>query len=142
METCQRCGTEFFTGVSNCPGCGWPAGAAFPPEKVAPVATNVVPDAEPEFVEERVAARGPAFDSIPEPWQRAGSPEQVPLRQGFSWGWAVLGFFLPIVGIAYGIFGRGRNPAAAHAALIGGLIGLFLQAGGGLMNGCANAFYW
>lgn len=119
----------------------------FAPEPV--VVTEV--DAEPVRIAEPVAiaappvlevAPGSQSPDVPEPWSRAGSPEQVPTRPGFSWGWAVLGFFLPLVGLIYGFAGRGRNPAAAHAALIGGIIGMFFYGFGGILNSCGNVWYF
>lgn len=172
METCARCGATYMPGVSNCPGCGWPAGKAYTPPPQAEFQPVVVvedegfvfdQDGNPQFapapesvtiaeptvqvvepvpvqaVEQvYVAPEAPLQHEVenglvPQPWSRAGSPATVAPRPQFSWGWAVLGFCLPPVGLIYGFAGRARNPSAAHAALIGGLIGLFFMGFGGIL---------
>jgi len=169
METCARCGTEFMPGVANCPGCGWPVGKAYTPPPVVvedvPVEDGaavfvfddegnpqfapepppvVIPEPQPEPV--RVVAPQPPqyiempVSDVPQPWSRAGSPDQVPVQPAFKWGWALLGFFIWPVGLIYGLAGKRTNPAAAHAALIGGLIGLFFSGFGGLLNSCGGVW--
>ena len=119
METCQRCHVSYLGEMTACPGCSWPAHETFPPHPPEVHHPNHSPD--------------PAdWEALS--WEKSGTDHQIPQTERFNWGFAVLGFILPLVGLVYMFAGRKRNPAAAHAAFIGAMIGMFLLGFGGILE--------
>lgn len=53
----------------------------------------------------------------------AGSPQQAVADRG-SFSWAILGFFIPLVGLILFLIWRKQTPQNANSAGIGALVGL------------------
>ena len=115
MKTCQYCGSQIEDNLKFCTSCG----AALPVE----------PSAEPQVVEATVIEdqtyQKPMYQQ-PIPAQSSGASPQS--YDSGSFGWAVLGFFIPIVGIILFFVRMNEKPASAKMSLYGALasIGLAL----------------
>lgn len=55
-----------------------------------------------------------------------------------SFGWAVLGFFIPLVGLILWLVWKDEKPKCAKSAGIDALVGFILSILLGLMSGCAS----
>ena len=106
---------------------------------------------EVEKVEEPVSEPAPEAEAAPEPApEPVAEPEPAPQytepapapaqKSGSSFGWAVLGFFIPLAGlILFLVWGQTR-PEDAKAAGKGALISVIISAiGYALMMGAAGA---
>jgi len=126
MPFCTNCGAAVDGSDAVCPSCGQPMQQ---PESVAPAYT---PEPTP----------APTYQApyTPEPTPTYQAPQQayqVPPTQQYSYpaaapaaanpkgsiGWAILGFFIPIVGLILFFVWKKDRPGDAKKALIGGIIG-------------------
>ncbi len=55
--------------------------------------------------------------------QTPQTPQAAPETQGSKFGWGVLGFFIPLVGLILFLVWRSEKPRAAKASGIGAIIG-------------------
>ena len=116
-------------------------------EKVeeAPQPTEAAPEVEaveaaPEAAPEPAAEPEPAPEPVaePEPAPQYTEPAPAPVQKsGSSFGWAVLGFFIPLAGlILFLVWGQTR-PEDAKAAGKGALISVIISAIGYALMMCA-----
>ena len=111
-------------------------------EKVEEPVSEPAPEAEaaPEPAPEPVAEPEPAPEPVaePEPAPQYTEPAPAPAQKsGSSFGWAVLGFFIPLAGlILFLVWGQTR-PEDAKAAGKGALISVIISAIGYALMMCA-----
>lgn len=146
MATCMYCGAQIADGLKFCTSCG----AALPVE--APIEATVLeasspqpgasqPDAAQSY--QQPTFEQPSQQPGPEPpntWngqqpQFAAPAGQPTVADSGSIGWAILGFFIPIVGLVLFLVWKNTKPNCAKMAGIGALVGFCL----GLFM---NIFVW
>lgn len=110
---CTNCGKELPDNASFCPECG-AAQAAPAPQKEDPQA---VPQ-QPAYYEQ-------PQNSQPQ-YQQAPYQQQNAAVDSGSFGWAVLGFCVPIVGLILFLVWKGDKPKSAKVAGIGALVSVIL----------------
>jgi len=101
---CQSCGYPQQQGMMNCPQCG----TQFP-------MTNQQMPQQPMMNQQMGMQQQNAFGQMPQ--------QQV---QGVQWGFVVLGFLIPIVGVILYFVWNKERPETAKACGIAGLIGWVL----------------
>ena len=123
MPYCRECGSYLGAGETFCPSCG----AAAQPTQ----ATAQQPDA--------------AFEGQGMPQQPFQQPDgyqqpvyQQPVNDSGSFGWAVLGFLIPIVGLVLYIVWRTEKPRSARMAGLGALVSVIASVVVTLLGTCAS----
>ena len=98
---CSNCGKELTDNVAFCPECG---AAQTAPQEEAPQAAPQDTPAEPIYsappqTPPQAAYQQPVYQQPP--YQQTAPPPNYapPVVDSGSFGWAVLGFFFPIVGL-------------------------------------------
>ena len=66
---------------------------------------------------------------------------QQPVVDTGSFGWAVLGFLIPIVGLILFLVWKDTKPLSAKQAGMGALVGVVLSVLGGVASTCAAMMY-
>ncbi|MBQ8550549.1 MAG: zinc-ribbon domain-containing protein [Clostridia bacterium] len=94
---CSKCGKEIGEGMSYCANCGSPVATSNTVNPVAPIPVNQPKPA---------ATPAPKSNDAP------------------NIGYAILGFFMPIVGLILYLVEKDKSPLAAKSALKGMLIGI------------------
>ncbi len=130
MATCMYCGAPTQVGQKFCTACG----AALPVE--APVEeTTFEPNAQQPYQQ---PSCGQPNQQYQQPGQQNQQPAQhypqhpqavvqgQPVTDSGSIGWAVLGFFIPLVGLILFLVWRTTKPNCAKMAGIGALVGFCL----------------
>ena len=107
---CKNCGAQLDDRAVVCPQCGVPTGVSAgdrPPEQPAqqPYQAQQQPY-QPYY---------PSQQSMAEP------------ETGSTFGWGVLGFFFPIVGLILFLVWKAQYPRRAKASGIGALVGVIVQ---------------
>lgn len=102
MKYCSNCGKELADSVAFCSECGAPQQAQ--QAQQAPGGTYQQP-----------AHQQPPMQGYP--------VQQAPVDSG-SFGWAVLGFFIPIVGLILFLVWKDQKPLSSKKAGLGALIGV------------------
>lgn len=106
MKYCVKCGKEIADNSTFCSECGAPQGT-----------TQNGSDSQSD------AQQANAYQQPPV----QGYPEQsAPVDSG-SFGWAVLGFCFPLVGLILYLVWKGNKPLTAKRAGIGALVGFCLN---------------
>lgn len=137
MATCMYCGAQIADGLKFCTSCG----AALPVE--APIEATVVeasaqpaqqpgvfqpnaaqPYQQPSFNQQDAQQPGPQPPYQQQPQYTA--PGALPVNDSGSIGWAILGFFFPIVGLILYLVWKSTKPQCAKMAGIGALVGFCL----------------
>ena len=111
-------------------------------EKVEEPVSEPAPEAEaaPEPAPEPVAEPEPAPEPVaePEPAPQYTEPAPAPAQKsGSSFGWAVLGFFIPLAGLILCLVWGQTRPEDAKAAGKGALISVIISAIGYALMMCA-----
>ena len=153
---CMYCGAQIPDGLKFCTACG----AALPVEAAGmssfedTVANAEVQQPEPLAVGQQQYQQ-PSYQQQPEApqsYQQQGQGYQQPYGQAQpayaapaqqvtdsgSIGWAILGFFIPLVGLILFLVWKNTKPKCAKMAGIGALVGVciniaYMVFGGGLM---------
>ena len=102
MKYCANCGKELADNVAFCPECG-----------------AAQQEASQQTYQE------PAYQQ-PVQQQPYQAPQQAPVDGG-SFGWAVLGFCFPLVGLILYLVWKSNKPLTAKKAGMGALIGFILN---------------
>lgn len=102
MKYCVKCGKEIADNSTFCPECGASQGNI-----------NSQPGAQ-----QANAYQQPPVQGYP--------AQQAPVDSG-SFGWGILGFCFPIVGLILYLVWKGNKPLTAKKAGIGALIGFCLN---------------
>lgn len=138
MATCMYCGAQIADGLKFCTSCG----AALPVE--APIEATVIeasdqpiqqpgtfqPDAAQPFQQPSYDQTGAQQPGPQPPYQQqlqfAAPGVQQPVQDSGSIGWAILGFFIPIVGLILFLVWKNTKPQCAKMAGIGAIVGFCL----------------
>ena len=114
---CAACGAEVSDDARFCPNCG----------------AAQQPGTDPAGYQTPYAAtpQSPGAQSYQQPYEQP----QAPADSG-HWGWAVLGFCIPIVGLVLYIVWRNEKPNCAKKAGIGALVSVILSLVGTLLSSC------
>lgn len=114
---CAACGAEVPDDAMFCPNCGaaQQPGVSSAGYQTPHPATPQCPDAQ----------------SNQQPYEQP----QAPVDSG-HWGWAVLGFCIPIVGLVLYIVWRNEKPNCAKKAGIGALVSVIVGLVGSLLSSC------
>ena len=103
MKYCSNCGKELAESSAFCSECGAP---------------QQVVSSEPQPYQEPVSPQAP-----PQPYQPPyQEPRQAPVVDSGSFGWALLGFFFPVVGLILFLVWKDQKPLTAKKAGIGALV--------------------
>ena len=119
MLFCHNCGQQIDDAAQFCPFCGAAQGAA---AQTAP--------AQPAPAQPAPAQSVAPQQYVPQPAPGQYVPQQAPVVQNpddsGSFGWAILGFCLPIVGLILFLVWKDSKPKTAHVAGKGALVGAVL----------------
>ena len=126
---CSNCGKELTDNVAFCPECG---AAQTAPQEEAPQAAPQDTPAEPIYsappqTPPQAAYQQPVYQQPP--YQQTAPPPNYapPVVDSGSFGWAVLGFFFPIVGLILFLVWKDQKPLSSKKAGIGALVGAILS---------------
>ena len=140
---CSNCGKELTDNVAFCPECG--AAQKTVPQEEALQATPQETPAEPVYSAPQTPPQTPPQTTYQQPsyqqpvyqqnqYQQNQPPyqQQVPYQPAApvdngSFGWAVLGFFFPIVGLILFLVWKDQKPLSSKKAGIGALVGVILS---------------
>ena len=75
------------------------------------------------------AYQQPAADAYQQTYQQQPNPQSYQETDSGSFGWAVLGFFFPIVGLILFLVWKQSKPKCAKVAGIGALVGVGISVG-------------
>ena len=103
MKYCTNCGKELEDNAAFCTECG---------------AAQAAPRQE--------APQQPA-QNVQQPYQQQAPDQQAAPVDNGSFGWAVLGFCFPIVGLILYLVWKSNKPISAKKAGIGALVGFCLN---------------
>ena len=131
---CSNCGKELPDNAAFCPECG--AAQSAPAEETPQAAPQEIP-AEPIYsapsqTPPQAAYQQPVYQqnqyqqNQPPYQQQAPYQPAAPVDSG-SFGWAVLGFFFPIVGLILFLVWKDQKPLSSKKAGIGALVGVILS---------------
>lgn len=101
MKYCVKCGKEIADNSTFCPECGAPQGAT----------------------QNNLNSQANAYQ---QPSVQGYSGQSAPADSG-NFGWAVLGFCFPLVGLILYLVWKGNKPLTAKRAGIGALVGFCLS---------------
>ena len=132
---CSNCGKELPDNAAFCPECG--AAQKTVPQEEAPQAAPQETPAEPIYsapsqTPPQAAYQQPVYQqnqyqqNQPPYQQQAPYQPAAPVDSG-SFGWAVLGFFFPIVGLILFLVWKDQKPLSSKKAGIGALVGAILS---------------
>lgn len=107
MKYCSNCGKELTDSAAFCSECGAPQ-QAVPHESAAPQ--------QPTYQQ----APQQQYQAPQQPYQS----HQAPVVDSGSFGWAVLGFFFPVVGLILFLVWKDQKPLTSKKAGIGALVGV------------------
>jgi len=122
MAFCKNCGAELKDGATFCTSCGAQQGKA---------AAAAAPAAQP--VQQQQYVQQPVQQPVQQ--QYAAAPQDT--SKGNA-GWAVLGFFFPLIGLILYLVWRDTHPGDAKMAGKGALISVIAAAAIGLMSAMAS----
>ena len=127
---CSNCGKELPDNAAFCPECG--AAQKIVPQEEAPQAASQEIPAEPIYsappqTPPQAAYQQPFYQQPP--YQQTAPPPNYapPVVDSGSFGWAVLGFFFPIVGLILFLVWKDQKPLSSKKAGIGALVGVILS---------------
>jgi len=103
MKYCSNCGKELADGSAFCSECGAPQ-QTFQSEQQQAYQESVHQQAPPQYQ------------------QPYHAPQQAPVVDSGSFGWALLGFFFPIVGLILFLVWKDQKPLTAKKAGLGALV--------------------
>lgn len=136
---CSNCGKELTDNAAFCPECG---AAQTAPQEEAPQAApqeiptepvySAQPQTPPQTSYQQPSYQQPVYQqnqyqqNQPPYQQQAPYQPAAPVDSG-SFGWAVLGFFFPIVGLILFLVWKDQKPLSSKKAGIGALVGVILS---------------
>lgn len=127
MKKCPSCGRMYSDMVSVCPTCKVNIDSSAPTPS-APVHTTPSP-----------APYTPPVYQPPVSNNVTSQPASAPVKEeGNCFGWGVLGFFIPLVGLILYFCWRKEKPNAAKAALYGMIARLAISFFVGFFGALAN----
>lgn len=107
MKKCQYCGKSMTSDLLVCPHCGQPVPGALKGSFNNTSSVKVPDDAQKETV-----------NAVP----NVGSRIKQNSADSGSFGWAVLGFLIPLVGLVLFLVWRRDRPLSANSSGIGALV--------------------
>lgn len=116
---CPKCGQPVPDGAAFCPNCGNQLGAARTQTGYVPP-TDQVPPASAAKIVTNSAQQGGNAQGNPDVVYVVQQP--APKEDNGSFGWAVLGFFIPLVGLILWLVWKDEKPKSAHQAGMGALV--------------------
>ncbi|MGM9567135.1 MAG: zinc ribbon domain-containing protein [Clostridia bacterium] len=136
---CSNCGKELTDNVAFCPECGAAQQTVSQEEapQAAPQDTPAesvysAPQTPPQTTYQQPSYQQPVYQqnqyqqNQPPYQQQAPYQPAAPVDNG-SFGWAVLGFFFPIVGLILFLVWKDQKPLSSKKAGIGALVGVILS---------------
>lgn len=102
MKYCSNCGRELADTSAFCSECG-------APQQVSQS-------------ESRDSYQEPVYQQAPPQYQQPQQPQQTPVVDSGSFGWALLGFFFPVVGLILFLVWKDQKPLTAKKAGLGALV--------------------
>ena len=138
MATCMYCGAQIADGLKFCTSCGAALPVEAPLEQAIVDATVQQPEQQPGTFQPDAAQpyQQPSFEQpagqqpgAQQPYQQpqfAAPAAQPAVNDSGSIGWAVLGFFIPLVGLILFLVWKNTKPQCAKMAGIGAIIGFCL----------------
>lgn len=141
MAFCTNCGQEIGQSA-YCPNCGAPQG-------VQPNAQPGPTQSDPVFVNAEPVNPGQPYDQQfnQQYNQTAGqqygqyNQQYAPVVDSGSFGWAVLGFFFPIVGLILYLVWKDTKPKSAKQAGMGALVSVIINVVLVIISTCAGAVF-
>lgn len=103
MPYCTQCGKEMDENASFCPQCGTPRGGGYREQPYDPSQNDPYNNPRPQY-----QAAPAQYDSG-------------------SIGWAILGFFIPLVGLILFLVWIGNKPKSAKMAGLGALVNVIFN---------------
>lgn len=103
MKYCSNCGKELADSSAFCSECG-------APQQGTP--------SESQQYQESVYRQSPPQQNQ----QTYQAPQQAPIVDSGSFGWALLGFFFPVVGLILFLVWKDQKPLTAKKAGLGALV--------------------
>ena len=130
MTTCQYCGAQIEGNLKFCENCGapLPIGAPSEPEAVEATIIEDQPYQQPMYQQPGSQGQSAGPGTLPQSYDSG------------SIGWAILGFFIPIVGIVLYFVWMRDKPQCAKMSLYGALVSIGLALLFRLGAGCAFVF--
>lgn len=126
MKKCNMCGCQVDDKFTTCPNCGNPNLTVDMPVQGQVMQQPVqqpVPGPVPGPVQQPMMGQQPMPGQMMGQQPMPGPMMQPAVNQKGSIGWAVLGFFIPIVGWILYFCWKSSKPGDAKMAGIGGLAG-------------------
>ena len=129
---CMYCGAQIADGQQFCPNCN----AALPVEAPGVASGSTVQQAGQPYAGQQMPPQQPGYQQqgyqqgYQQPYNQAqpAYAQQAPqVNDSGSIGWAILSFFIPIVGLILFLVWRTTKPKTAKVAGIGALIGFCLN---------------
>ena len=117
---CSNCGNNCADNVSNCPNCGAPVGQ---PQQAPQQPYGQAPYGQPQ--QPYGQAPQQPYGQAPygqAPYGQAPYQPPKPVDNG-SFGWGLLGFCIPLVGLILFLCWKDNKPVSAKQAIIGAAIG-------------------
>ncbi len=102
MPYCTKCGKEIDEGAAFCPSCGSPQNGGYNQQPYHPSQND-------PYTAPRYQSQAPPVD-----------------YDSGSFGWFILGFFIPLVGLILFLVWIGNKPKSAKMAGLGALINVIL----------------
>ena len=102
MPYCTKCGKEIDEGAAFCPSCGSPQNGGYNEQPYHPSQND-------PYTAPRYQSQAPPVD-----------------YDSGSFGWFILGFFIPLVGLILFLVWIGNKPKSAKMAGLGALINVIL----------------
>ena len=122
MKYCANCGKELADNAAFCSECGAAQQAASQQTYQQQYQEPVYQQTPQQQYQEPVYQQTPQ-QQYQQPYQ---APQQAP-ADGGSFGWAVLGFCFPLVGLILYLVWKNNKPFSAKKAGIGALVGFVLN---------------
>ena len=134
MKYCTNCGKELEDNAAFCTECGAAQAAprqeapqAAPQETPAEPVYSAQPQTPPPASYQQPSYQQPVYQQNQPPYQQQAPYQPAAPVDSGSFGWAVLGFFFPIVGLILFLVWKDQKPLSSKKAGIGALVGAILS---------------
>lgn len=128
MSFCPNCGSQLPESCAFCPNCGnqVQSFANQQPSVQQAVQSAAQPAAPQPFAPQPAQPMGGQYPQAPA-YQQQTSFAPAPVNDSGSFGWAVLGFLIPIVGLILYLVWKDKKPACASKAIAGAAAGFIFN---------------